>query len=189
MKAVEPIRNKDDIERLKDWLRVRNERDYVLIMCGLYSGMRISDIVPLQVRDVMGTRIEVVERKTGKLKRFAINEELRKALDRYIREYRLKSYDYLFPSKKRVNRQTGERIQHIGRVAAYQIFKKAAKAIGLKNIGTHSMRKTFGYHFYKTTGNIGLLMKLFNHASPEITLIYIGVEQDELDQAMLNFSY
>lgn len=189
MKSVEPIRDKDDIERLKDWVRARNERDYVLVMCGLYSGMRISDIVSLKVRDVGGKRIEVKEQKTGKNKKFAINPELRKALDRYIKTNQLKEYDYLFPSKKKINRQTGERIQHIGRVAAYQIFKKAALAIGLQNIGTHSMRKTFGYHFYRDTGNIGLLMKIFNHASQDITMIYIGFEQDELDDAMLSFSY
>ncbi|MGT2716575.1 site-specific integrase [Streptococcus respiraculi] len=188
MKRVEPIRDTDDIERLKDYLRSRSERDYVLIMCGLYSGLRISDIVPLQVKQVTGDRIEIVEKKTGKVKKFAINDELRKALNHYIKQNDLKGYDYLFPSKKK-QRANGVRIAHIGRVAAYQIFKKAANHIGLTNIGTHSMRKTFGYHFYNQTGNVVLLMELFNHSSPDITLIYIGYKQDELDEAMLNFSY
>ena len=57
MRKVEPIRELDDIERMKDYLKSKNERNYVLIMCGLYSGMRISDIIPLQVKQVKGQAI------------------------------------------------------------------------------------------------------------------------------------
>lgn len=188
MRKVEPIRDVDDIERMKDYLRSRSHRNYVLIMCGLFSGLRISDIVKLQVRDVLRDHIELVEQKTGKSKSFAINSQLRKAFDEYIKEYELKSYDYLFPSRKRKT-EDGVRISHIGRVAAYQIFKEAANHVGLYNIGTHTMRKTFGYHFYKQTQNVVLLMEIFNHASPDITLRYIGYKQDELDKAMLDFNY
>ena len=71
MKKVEPIRELDDIERMKDFLKSKSERNYVLIMCGLYSGMRISDIIPLQVKHVTSDRIEVTllrseERRVGK---------------------------------------------------------------------------------------------------------------------------
>ena len=71
-------------------------------MCGLYSGMRISDIIPLQVKQVTGDRIEVIEKKTGKVKRFAINPELRKALNHYIKENDLHGYDYLFLAKRKL---------------------------------------------------------------------------------------
>lgn len=188
MKRVEPIRDIDDIERMKDYVFHKNERDYVLIMFGLYSGMRISDIIPLQVRQVLDSNVEVVERKTGKTKMFAINPALRKALNRYIKANDLKPYDYLFPSRKRVNKD-GIRVTHIGRQRAYEIITDAAKHIGLKRIGTHSLRKTFGYHFYKSTHNVALLMEIFNHSSPDITLIYIGYKQDEINQAVTNFTY
>ncbi|MGV3011518.1 site-specific integrase [Streptococcus thoraltensis] len=188
MRKVEPIRDIDDIERMKYYLRSKSDRNYILIMCGLYSGLRISDIVKLQVRDVLKDRIEIIEQKTGKTRYFAVNSQLRKAFDSYIKDNELKSYDYLFPSRKR-KRVDGVRISHIGRVAAYQIFKDAANHIGIYNIGTHTMRKTFGYHFYKQTQNVVLLMEIFNHASPDITLRYIGYKQDELDKAMLDFSY
>ena len=188
MRKVEPIRDTDDIERMKDYLKSKNERDYVMMVTGLYSGMRVSDILPLKVRSVKGTHIEVTERKTGKTKRFAINPALRKALDHYIKENELKDYDYLFPSRKKVSNE-GLRITHIGRVAAYQILRDAGEHIGLSNIGTHSMRKTFGYHHYRKNQNVGILMELFNHSSPDITLGYIGFKQDELDNSMLNFAY
>lgn len=188
MRKVEPIRELADIERIKRYLYERNERDYVLFMFGLYSGLRVGDILPLQVRDVTGDRIEVKERKTGKIKRFPINPELRKAISHYIEEQELENWDYLFPSRKK-HRANGVRIAHIGRVAAYHIIKNAGDHIGLDNIGTHSMRKTFGYHHYKQNKNVVLLMEIFNHASPDITLRYIGYKQDELDDSMIKFAY
>ena len=188
MKIVDPIRDVDDIERMKDYLLGKNQRDYVLVVCGLYSGMRISDIIPLKVKDVQENHIRVIEQKTGKTKNFAINPALRKALSNYIKEHELKPYDYLFQSRKR-NRIEGITIGHIGRVAAYQVIKDAAEHVGLKNIGTHSLRKTFGYHHYKQYHNVAILMEIFNHSSPDITLRYIGYKQDEIDKYMVDFSY
>mgnify|MGYP003086866346 FL=1 len=52
MRKVEPIRDTDDIERMKDYLKSKNERDYVMMVTGLYSGMRVSDILPMKVRSV-----------------------------------------------------------------------------------------------------------------------------------------
>lgn len=188
MKVVQPIRDVDDIERMKDYLKRKNHRDFTLAICGLYSGMRISDIISLQVRDVLKDRIYIKEKKTGKTKEFAVNPAMRKALDTYIKELELQDYDYLFPSRKRKT-INGVAFRHIGRVAAYQIIKDAARYVGLSNIGTHSLRKTFGYHHYKKFQNVAVLMEIFNHSSPEITLRYIGYKQDELDEYMIDFSY
>lgn len=188
LRKVEPIRDLDDLERMKDFLKSKNERNYILFMFGIYSGLRVSDIIPLQVKDVISDRIEVKEMKTGKIRRFPINPELRKAINQYIKDKQLQSYDYLFPSRKKV-RLDGARIKHISRVAVYQFLKEAGNHIGLTNIGTHSMRKTFGYHHYKKNKNVAILMQVFNHSSADITLGYIGFSQDELDETMLAFSY
>lgn len=188
MKKVEPIRDLDDIERMKNYLKSKSERNYILFLFGIYSGLRVSDIVPLQVKHVTQDRIEIKEKKTRKVRRFAVNPELRKALNRYIKENNLESYDYLFPSRKKV-RGDGLRIKHIGRVAVYQFLNDAANHSGLEHIGTHSMRKTFGYHHYKQNGNIAILMQILNHSAPDITLDYIGYNQDEIDESMLTFTY
>ena len=86
MKKVEPIREPDDIDKMKNYLKSKSERNYILFLVGIYSGLRVSDIVPLQVKHVNQDRIEVKEKKTGKIRKFAVNPELRKALDRYIKE-------------------------------------------------------------------------------------------------------
>ena len=53
MKVVEPIRDTDDIERIKDFLKRKNERDYVLFLFGIYTGLRVSDIIPIKVKQIM----------------------------------------------------------------------------------------------------------------------------------------
>lgn len=188
LKVVEPIRDLDDIERIKDYLKNKNERDYILFMFGIYTGLRVSDIIPIKVKQVTGEKVEIKEKKTGKIRRFPINPQLKRALDQYIKNKNLKEYNYLFPSRNK-KKSDGVEICHISRVQAYKILKEAGDHFGIKNIGTHSMRKTFGYHMYRKTGNIGLLMEIFNHSSSDITLRYICYNQEELDKSMLDFSY
>lgn len=178
MRYVEPIRDEEQLEEFKEYLKERSERDYVLFLTGINTGFRVSDILNLRVKDVKGTHIRVIEMKTGKPKRVIISPELKRALKDFIAGR--KDREYLFISNKRT--KSGKQ-KPITRVRVYQIFNEAAQAIGLRdNIGTHTMRKTFGYHFYKKYGDVASLQKLFNHASQDITLMYIGVEQDDIDK-------
>ena len=74
------------------------------------------------------------------------------------------------------------------RVAAYGIIKSACKEAGIEeHIGTHTLRKTFGYHHYKKFQDVAMLQKIFNHSSPQITLRYIGIEQDQIDKSYTDF--
>ena len=67
-------------------------------------------------------------------------------------------------------------------------MNNACLQLGLKyNIGTHSLRKTFGYHHYKQFKDIVILQKIFNHSSSDITLRYIGIDQDKIDESYRNF--
>ena len=68
------------------------------------------------------------------------------------------------------------------------ILKSASEAINLpEKIGTHTMRKTFGYHHYQKFKDVALLQMIFNHSSPQITLRYIGITQDRIDNSYKNF--
>lgn len=78
--------------------------------------------------------------------------------------------------------------QPITRCRAYTILNEAGKKCNLEEIGTHTLRKTFGYWFYQQTHDVAILQELFNHSSPSITLRYIGINQDTLDNAYDNFS-
>lgn len=177
MQFVQPIRDKETIAELKKVLLGKSERDYIMFVIGINVGLRISDILPLKVRDVKGNHIKVIEQKTGKVRRVVINKSLRKSLDRYIQNK--KDNEVLLKSREGINKP-------ISRSMAYKILREAAEQIGLTEVGTHTMRKTFGYHIYQRDKDVGALQKLFNHDKPTTTLLYIGVEQDYLDEVVMN---
>lgn len=184
MKFVQPIRDTKQLQRLKNHLYQKNERDYVFVMIGINTGLRISDILPLQVGDVRGPYINIVEKKTGKRKKIKINASLREALDHYIRGK--PDTEYLFTGRSRKHK-TGHANEPIDTSMAYKILKGAANELSIPEIGTHSLRKTFGYHFYQREKDIALLMDLFNHSDQNITLRYLGIKQDTLDDALDRF--
>ncbi|WP_195536205.1 site-specific integrase [Bacillus paralicheniformis] len=175
MKFVQPIRDQKKIKEMKDRL---SPRDSFLFTLGVNSGLRVSDALSLKVKDVKDkTHIILKESKTGKTKRFPVNKTLRTAVKEYTKG--MNNEDWLFPSRK------GD--GHISRVQAYRKLNETARQIGLEEIGTHSMRKTFGYWFYKKTKDVAMLQKIFNHSSPSITLKYIGIEQEQIDEQLMDF--
>lgn len=178
MTTVEPIRNKKDIEKVEKLLAKQSKRDLLLFTIGTNCGLRISDILSLNIGDVRNkTHIQIIEKKTKKYKKFPINAKLLPMIDEFVKGRRDKEPLFLSHWKHRLDR-----------VTAYYIIREACKKAGVQaKIGTHSMRKTFGYHHYKKFKDIALLQKIFNHSSPQITLSYIGIEQDRIDYSYNNF--
>ena len=180
MQTVEPIRNKRDIEEIKIFLgKKRRKRDYLLFVMGINCGLRISDLLKLRVCDVKNKEfLSITEQKTGKTRRLPIRSMLKGILERYISD---KNDDqWLFQSQK------GNK--PISRIQAYRIVRKACTKAGLSdNFGTHTLRKTFGYHFYQMTKDVALLQNVFNHSSPNITLRYIGINQDIIESQLERF--
>lgn len=182
MNTVEPIRDIGKIWDIADYLGEQNERNRIMFLFGIYAGLRISDILKLQVRDVKDkSHVIIREQKTGKEKAFPINQELKPILNRYIKHKA--DYDYLFPSRMEGGKKP------ITRQQAYKILNDAAGKFGLDRIGTHTLRKTFGYHFYQQTKDIATLKEIFNHSDISITFRYIGINQDIKDEKMLKLSF
>lgn len=174
---VEPIRNRADIERVERVLKYYSYRDWMVFKVGINTALRVGDLLKLKVWQVKATHLNLHESKTRKLKRFYINDSMRPLLEDYIKY--MDDADFLFrPIRKNAQPSTG---------AVYRTIRDAARLCGLSQIGTHSMRKTFGYHFYRETGDIALLMELLNHSHEKETLIYIGVIQEELDSSVKTF--
>lgn len=179
MNYVQPIRDPQKLQEVKAILKRQSYRDYFLFSLGINTGLRISDILPLKVKDVKNkSHISIKELKTKKDKRFRINNALAEIINDYTAG--MDPEAYLFPSQKTDG--------PIKRVQAYKILNKAAAQAGLSEIGTHTLRKTFGYHFYQQTKDVALLQELFNHSAPSVTLRYIGINQDVMDKAIDGFS-
>ena len=183
MEFVQPIRNLKQIETIKKLLKQQNLRDYCLFVLGINSGLRISDLLKLQVIDVIENgkikdRIRLREKKTNKFKDFPLSEKTKQAIKEYLKTRNYKENEPLFISRK--NRG------FLLRQQAYKIINDVAKSVGIKEkIGTHTLRKTFGYHAYNNGYDIAIIQKLFNHSSPAVTLRYIGITQEELDDVYL----
>lgn len=186
MEYVQPIRDKKQLENMKRYLKEQNLRDWLLFVLGINSGLRISDLLQLTIDDIKGKdRITVREQKTHKTKDFPLSDTCKKAISEYLKITGL-TEGVLFPSRKNSgSKGTGA----ISRQQAYDIISNAAKEVGIKDaIGTHTLRKTFGYHAYKSGVGIEVIQKLLNHSAPSVTLRYIGITQEQLDDVYINLN-
>lgn len=178
MNIVEPIRNLDELKIIKNILYNTSQRDYIIFILGINSGLRISDILALNVKDVRDkSYLNIFEQKTQKQKILPINDTLKNLFAKYTKNKLDNSPLFL---SKNLNR--------LERVSYYRIINKVCKQAGVKyRVGTHTLRKTFGYHHYKKFKDVALLQKIFNHSTPEITLRYIGITQDIINESYKNF--
>lgn len=194
MNTAQPIRSRDDLVLIKEYYRTvkPDSRNYLLIIMGLNTALRVSDVVQLKWRDVYDSctgacreHIRLVEQKTKKLSLIFLNDNVRSALDEYRQHLMtagaaISRDDYLFGSYGRGD-------AHISRIQAFRIIKKAAESCGLEGvISCHSLRKTFGYHAWKQGMSPVLLMNIYNHSSFRVTLRYLGIEQDDRDRIFQN---
>lgn len=181
MNEVQPLKDKRDIERMKQAL-ADSPRDLLLFIIGINTTLRISDILNLRVGDVSGDYIELKEKKTGKTKRIRINKSVKNAVNKLV-DKKADPNDWLFPSRKGNN--------PITRVQAWRILNNAAKRAGIADrirFGTHSLRKTAAYHAYKNGVDLAVLMRLLNHSSQKETLRYIGIDNEQIDEVYIELN-
>lgn len=165
MNEVQPIKNKRDIERMKQSL---NGRDLLLFILGINTNLRISDLLRLTREDIVGNTIVLVESKTGKTKRIHLGDNTITQITPLLPDT-----GTLFPSRKGG--------KPISRQQAWRTLNAAAERAGLNiEFGTHSLRKTFAYHAYKHGVDLALLMRILNHSSQRETLRYIGIETEDI---------
>jgi len=180
MNLVQPIRDKEILKEMRKYFKDQNERNYVMFLLGIHTGLRISDILVLTVKEVQGDSIFIREKKTKKTREVQMTTELKRALKSYIKEK--PSDEYLIKSREGKNKP-------ISRSMAYKILNQAAEEFGLERIGTHSLRKTYGYHHYQQFKDIATLQEALNHIEPGVTKRYIGIRQDDLNKQQSKISW
>jgi integrase len=179
MAATEPIRDKKKVKELMDYYKNRGQiRNYVLIVLGIYTALRISDLLRLRWEDVYdfesnGFRdtFSITENKTGKSKTVALNKGSLQSLRLYKLCKPISPEEPIFASEKNNSKA-------ISRVQAYRIIRAAASAIGVR-ASCHSLRKTFGYHAWRGGVAPILLMEIYQHSSYNVTRRYLGISQDD----------
>lgn len=186
MAATQPIRDKKQLKALSDYYLKKGQiRNYALIVMGVYTALRISDLLRLKWSDVYDeerqrfrTHITITEKKTGKNKTIALNKQALSALRLCFPHRRS---EFIFAS----NRKDG---RAISRIQAWRIIHTAVVAVGVDGkISCHSLRKTWGYHAW-SSGDVSpvVIMEIYNHSSYAVTKRYLGVAQDDIDKAYQN---
>lgn len=177
IKDVQPIRDKQKLEdmkwSLKKWC---GQRDYIMFLIGINTGLRVSDILKLKVNQVKGKKRVVVREGKTKKKRTINLVNIYDEIQAYITTI---ESEWLFPSRK------GDKA--ITTTQAYRQLQKAADMVEVESVGTHTMRKTFGYWYYKQTKDIEKLQRILNHYSPKETKLYIGITEEEIEDSLHSF--
>lgn len=184
MSTTKPIKNLTELERLKNYYlkQAPNLRNFTLISVGVNTALRISDIRLLKWNDVFDfstkkfrEHLVLMEQKTKKVNSIAINKNLKQALSLYKKSLSVVSPDaYLFTGNGRST--------PISRSQAFRIIQKAAEKVHLTEpVSCHSLRKTFGYHAWRTGIAPVIIMNIYNHSSFQITKRYLGIDQDDKD--------
>lgn len=187
-RPANPIKDEEKILDIQDYLKDKNERDYMLFILGISTGYRAGDLVKIKVRDIKEALVEgyflILESKkkntkkirveNRKPRRAYINSKLAVKLKNYI-EYK-KDYEFLFKSRKGKNKNIT--VAHVSR-----ILSQAANEFNLNHITAHSMRKTFAYRIYLESGkDLTTVREMLGQSSNEIAKRYIGLDEEIYDK-------
>lgn len=191
--SVNPIRDEDDLRNFIYYFKKKRDkepnpkkaklydRNYMMVLLGVNTALRFSDLRRLTVDKVKYNQIVQRDKKTRKENKITLNSEIYDELMKYIKRQNLIDVDYLFWSQKGVNKP-------LSRVQGYNIIQEIKEGCKIRyQIGTHTLRKTFGYWFYKQYGDVVALQRILNHSTPAMTLIYIGMQKKEVDEKRKQF--
>ena len=181
--TVEPIRKIEDIKSISKLLE-GSPRDRLLFLIGINNGIRTGDLLKLKVKDVRnlkaGDYITIKEGKTKKDNVLVVNKTVYKVLKNYLDKVQPKDDEYLFYSRKGNKPLQTKSIN--------RLIKIWTQAINLKgNYGAHTLRKTWGY-VQRTKHGVGfeIICKRFNHSNPAVTMRYLGIQDKEVHDILMN---
>ena len=186
MNFVEPIRDRKKIAQIKNLLRGQGRfRGLLLFTVGVNTALRISDLLRLQIGQFLDERghykslFWIHEQKRNKRHEVTINQSIQEALGEYLEVYpgvSENSEHFVF-----FNTKTNGFSEPIKRGQAWKFIVSICREVGLPgNFGTHSLRKTWGYHARMQGVDLALIMHKLNHESIAYTKRYLGITDDEL---------
>lgn len=166
MNWVAPIKDDETLEKFKAKLREMDDKYYIMFEIGVGTGLQLQEILKFKNKDIRGKDSIEANIGTKSIKRtFLIPPELKEIINQYTEGKDPDAYLILGHASSPAA---------LSREQAYRALKSAGKSMGLTSIGAQTMRKTFAWRYYKSTGDIYYLQNLLNHASPSITYRYIG---------------
>lgn len=148
--------------------RQYDEKYRILMLLGFHSGLRISDILKIRVRDTLKTPLILRETKTGKKRVIEMPQTLLDEIyaysDRVLKNCKM---NYLVYSRYWCKNKP------LSRVQAYKVLRKIAESVGLDRTGTHCMRKSFAFDLFRETKDINIVRETLNHKYADTTMRYL----------------
>ena len=186
MNFVEPIRDRKKIAQIKNQLRGQCRfRDLFLFVVGINTALRISDLLTLRIDHFIDEqkrvrqRFWIHEQKRGKRHEVVLNNSIRETFEEYLTAYPGVDQDpdhFIF-----FNTKANDFSASIRRGQAWKSITSICREVGVRgNFGTHSLRKTWGYHARMQGVDLALIMHQLNHESIAYTKRYLGITDDEL---------
>jgi integrase len=179
MSEVQAVKDLDKVKLISHLLERRYSKQMADVWnIGLNLALRVSDLLSIKFEDIHDDRLVVKESKTGKLANIKLNQ---KALDA-IKAIQVEHPDHIYLFQSYRNQQSLNRLPNpLSRRAVSTAFAMIGEEVNI-SLGTHSMRKTRGYHLYQSTKDIARVMKMLRHSSEGVTLRYIGITQADVDK-------
>lgn len=192
-KEVDAIELKD-IERIRNYLRETNKIVILaLLNIGLNTALRFSDLQSLKFEDIeYNNTSKMYEKKTSKKKTIKFNQiclETIEELKVYYKNKGINNWNKGYIFKSQCRKYLKENLDlPITNWPFNRYLKEIQLELGIKyHLGSHSLRKTWGKYYYLKTKDIGMVMKILNHSSPEMSLRYIGLDKEKICQIYENF--
>lgn len=178
MAEVEAIKQPDTIKLISHLLKIRCSQQMAdVFSIGLNLALRISDLLAIKFTDIKNDRLIIKESKTGKQANIKLNQKVLNNIKRIKEEHPL--HIYVFQSYR--NQQSiNSSPRPLNRRSVTKAFALVGEELNIK-LGTHSLRKTRGFFLYQSTRDIGRVMRMLRHGSEAVTLRYIGITQQNID--------
>jgi integrase len=178
MAEVHAVKSKDTISLISHLLEMRFSKQMSIVwQLGINLGLRISDLLSVKFTDIKDDRLLLIESKTKKQASIMLNDKVLSLINHLKEQH--PNHEYIFQSyRSRTTKNKPPR--PLSRRAVGNAFEQVGQEVKMA-LGTHSMRKTRGYHLYQDTKDIGRVMKMLRHSSAEQTLKYIGITQEDID--------
>ncbi len=162
----------ENIKKFNKLMARKAEKYDILFKIGAETGLRITDILNIKVTDYYaGT---VIEQKTKKAKEIKLSDKTKKQIANHIKANNLQLHNYIiFSTIRRVNKPLSRR-------QAHYVIRGVSGQLGLKNVGTHSLRKTYAREHFKKHHNLEALQQELNHKYITTTLMYLFDDLNEI---------
>jgi len=195
--VVKAIKSEATIRAIKGIISknktANTSRNLLLWIIGTNTGLRISDILALKLKDVIDKKgevresLEITEKKTKRPRDIDIRPPVKSELERFLKD--TGAYDmneYLFKDRRKGKEDINKSIT---RVRAWQMINDWGRKAGVTHkIGCHSLRKVFGSYAFKAGIPLIYISEELGHRNVEVTKRYLGITADETKNAFKNFA-